>query len=332
MFTRPENFSDDAVVTAVTAGWGLHAESVEYLPVGFGSFHWRLEADGRRWFVTADEVRTRKSTSAASGGASLRKLQAALSTARRLSDAGLSFVIAPVTTAAGDVLHLAADRFAVTVYPYVEGEAREYDSYQSRDERLAVLDRIVKVHQASGSTIRDALVDDYGVVNRDELTVALTDHPHRWDTGPYGEPARTLLAQYAGDVERQLAHYDALVEAVRPRSDRFVLTHGEPHPRNTLLSDVGVVLVDWDTALIGPPERDIWTLADGDAQILDRYASLTGVALLNDALALYRLRWDLTEIAIYIRLFREPHRATTDTSVAWKGLNDSLDPRRWQAV
>lgn len=63
---------------------------------------------------------------------------------------------------------------------------------------------------------------------------------------------------------------------------------------------------------------------------MDVYEATTGVVLLDDTLALYRLRWDLTEIAIYTTLFRQQHRATADTSIAWRGLNDSLDPQRWR--
>jgi spectinomycin phosphotransferase len=92
----------------------------------------------------------------------------------------------------------------------------------------------------------------------------------------------------------------------------------------------GLMLVDWDTALLAPPERDVWTLADGDARIVDLYEATTGVVLLEDTLALYRLRWDLTEISIYVGQFQQPHRDTTDTSIAWGGLNDYLDPQRWQ--
>ncbi len=35
----------------------------------------------------------------------------------------------------------------------------------------------------------------------------------------------------------------------------MVLTHGEPHPGNTLMTNGGWVVVDWDTTLIA--ERDL---------------------------------------------------------------------------
>ncbi|MDP9333052.1 MAG: aminoglycoside phosphotransferase family protein [Actinomycetota bacterium] len=331
MFTRPDDLSDDAVAAAVAEGWGRRADVIEYLPVGFGSHHWRVEADGCRWFVTADDLRARKWHRAESHDESLRRLRAALGTARRLRDDGLAFVVAPVTTTSGDVLHVAANYFAIAVYPHVQGASPDSDSYRTREERLAVLDLIVGVHGASGPTIQGAVVDDFAIPHREDLTAVLTEHSGRWDTGPYGEAARALLARHAREVERVLARYDTLVVGTRRRADRMVLTHGEPHPRNTLASDGGLMLVDWDTTLLAPPERDVWTLADGDPQVVDLYEATTGVVLFEETLALYRLRWDLTEISIYVGQFQRPHRDTTDTSMSWAGLNDYLDPRRWQA-
>jgi spectinomycin phosphotransferase len=323
MFTRPEDFSDDAVVVALMQGWAIRADAVEYFPMGFGSHHWRVEAGGSRWFVTADDLRARKWSRSESQRDSLTRLRAALSTAHRLRDDGLKFVVAPITTMSGEVLHVTDS------YPYVPGETPDSDTYQSHAERVAVLELIATLHHATGPTIRNALVDDFTITDRDELTVALTELSAPWDTGPCGEPARTLLAQHAHDVEHALNRYDGLVEAAQPRVERAVLTHGEPHPRNTLRSGRELLLIDWDTALLAPPERDIWTLADGDPKILNDYEALTGVEMLSDTLALYRLRWDLTEISIYVGLFRHHHRQTTDTTIAWAGLSDYLDPRRW---
>jgi spectinomycin phosphotransferase/16S rRNA (guanine(1405)-N(7))-methyltransferase len=330
MFTRPDDLADDTVAAAVADGWGLRADAIDYLPIGFGSHHWRVEADGRRWFVTADDLIAKKWHRAEPQRGPMRRLQAALSTARRLCDDGLTFVVAPVAGRSDDVLRVAADHFAIAVYPHVHGRSPDSDTYATRADRLAVLDLIAAVHRVPDSISRHALVDSFAVQYRDELTVALTELSGRWDTGPYGEPARALLGRHAGELQRVLAHYDSLVTAARGRSERAVLTHGEPHPRNTLMSDRGLKLIDWDTALRAPPERDIWTLAAGDPHIVDIYEATTGVVVLDDTLALYRLRWDLTEIAIYTALFRQPHRATADTSIAWQGLNDYLDPQRWR--
>jgi len=44
MYTRPAELADGVIVAELAAGWDLAVDEVEYLPVGFGSHHWR--ADG----------------------------------------------------------------------------------------------------------------------------------------------------------------------------------------------------------------------------------------------------------------------------------------------
>jgi spectinomycin phosphotransferase/16S rRNA (guanine(1405)-N(7))-methyltransferase len=111
--------------------------------------------------------------------------------------------------------------------------------------------------------------------------------------------------------------------------ERFVLTHGEPHPANTITTERGVVLVDWDTALIAPPERDLWHLVAQEPSVAARYESLTNTRVDDDAVELYRLAWDLSETAIYISDIRQPHEATEDMTEAWQNLEHFLDPTRW---
>jgi aminoglycoside phosphotransferase (APT) family kinase protein len=48
------------------------------------------------------------------------------------------------------------------------------------------------------------------------------------------------------------------VTEARERGERGALTHGEPHPGNVIGTDDGWLLVDWDTAAIAQPERDLW--------------------------------------------------------------------------
>jgi hypothetical protein len=55
MLDRPVNLTDEQVVAALRARWGIEAGRVEYAPVGYGGYHWTVEEPGgARWFVTAD--------------------------------------------------------------------------------------------------------------------------------------------------------------------------------------------------------------------------------------------------------------------------------------
>ncbi len=122
-----------------------------------------------------------------------------------------------------------------------------------------------------------------------------------------------------------MERYDGLAAASAGRPERMVLTHGEPHAGNTLVTSDGVALIDWDTVLIAEPERDLWSLADEDPSTLDDYAARRDVTPLRESIELYRLQWNLNEVAGYVDLFRQPHRETADTRVAWEALTHCLD-------
>jgi spectinomycin phosphotransferase len=98
-----------------------------------------------------------------------------------------------------------------------------------------------------------------------------------------------------------------------------VVTHGEPHPGNLLRLPGGYLLVDWDTVGLAVPERDLWLVATESAD-LARYAAATGRTPDPAALAFYRLRWYLDDVAAFAGQFRSPHGRTADTRQSWEGL------------
>ena len=112
------------------------------------------------------------------------------------------------------------------------------------------------------------------------------------------------------------------MSAARADPPALVLTHGEPHPGNTMRTDKGWLLIDWDTTPLAPPERDLWDLAD--APMRAAYSAATGIVLRDGLLELYRLRWDLTEIAIGLGRFGGPHGGSADDEETWANLRESV--------
>ncbi len=127
--------------------------------------------------------------------------------------------------------------------------------------------------------------------------------------------------------------YAGLAERAAQRRDRMVITHGEPHAGNVMTTPGGLALVDWDTVLLAPPERDLWDMAGDDGSLLGHYTRATGIQIDPEALALYRLWFDLAEISEYLTLFRAPHGDTADAAEAWENLRHFLRPaERWPAL
>ena len=325
MFTRPDDLADDEVREALGRGWGLDVRSVEHAPVGFGSHHWEVATvDGRRWFATADDVRTRRAGTDEPLTAPLRRLTAALATAAALHESGLDWVVAPHRTQGGEVVWRVGDAYALSVYPHVAGRTFGWGPFEDAGQRQAVLDRLVALHGIDGC--RDAAgTDDLGAALVAGLRTLLADPGERWHTGPFGPGAWRLVVEEGDRLHALLDRYERLV--VRCDPARFVLTHGEPHRGNTIVTNTRVVLVDWDTCLLAPPERDLWMLVGEEPGIRERYGARTGTALDPRLLEAYRLRWDLADVESCVRDLRAPHVDDEDTRTAWDALQGVLEHR-----
>ena len=209
----------------------------------------------------------------------------------------------------------------MAVYPFVKGQAFEWGEFSSREHRLAVAALVAAVHTAPSGASRYTLADDFALPQRDALEAACDPAREAANCGPYTRAASLLLRRHAAPVRRLLGRYDKLAGRAQAMPDRTVLTHGEPHAGNTMQTSDGWVLIDWDTALVAPPERDLWDLGGGDPAALESYARSTGISPLPWLLDLYRLRWDLTDLALYASDFRRPHAGTADDDRSWELLS-----------
>jgi spectinomycin phosphotransferase len=317
MRTRPADFDDEWLFRAL-GEWGIGATSLEYAPVGFGDHHWIARGDaGGKWFLTVADLALKGEQDSA-----LRKLRGAMDTAAALCDVGrLDFVVAPLRNAGGETVRRLGSRYALSVFPFLDGTPGEFDRPRTARERGAVLDLLAELHRQAPPASAPAL--DPALSMRGLLESAL-DGAIRWERGPYAEPARTLLSEHAPAIRRQVKTFDRLVEDVGRSGGTPVLTHGEPHPGNFLRYDGRYLLVDWDTVGLAPPERDVWSVAESPAD-LTRYAEATGRTVNASALALYRLRWDLEELSVFVGWFRGPHERSPDTDVAWQGLVEAVE-------
>jgi spectinomycin phosphotransferase len=137
---------------------------------------------------------------------------------------------------------------------------------------------------------------------------------------------RRVLQANSGDLGRRLHEYDELAAQVRGSSEPWVVTHGEPHRANVIRDPQGGVrLADWDTTLIAPRERDLRVVLDDDLTGWDEYLAAAGGATLNQqAIELYSRWWELADIALFVDVFRRPHKRTEDAVASWKALTDNL--------
>ncbi|BDD82468.1 hypothetical protein TPB0596_22310 [Tsukamurella pulmonis] len=301
MLTAPARPTASEVLAAVRAAWALDATDAIHLPLGFGAHHWRIDgADGPVGFATVDldtEIRPLPVTAQAYRAAA------------RLHDDGVPGVVAPMPSLdARYMVPLGDDGLSVT--PWLAGITPSEETAAAHAGRTVELLRGLHAARPPAVLPRWSTSVPPDLVARVRRTTAA-----RWSTGPYGERARGAIAGRADAIEGWAARHAELV-ARAERSEGRVPTHGEPHHANQMLVDHDLVLVDWESLRLAPPERDL----------LDVPVALRAEFAARDwAIELFELEWRLTEIAEYLDWFRRPHTGGTDDATAYAGLLEELD-------
>jgi spectinomycin phosphotransferase len=313
------------LISTVSEGWGLDIASFQYLPVGHGSYHWAAtSATGNRYFVTADDL-GQKSFLGEVPDSAFAGPRAAFDTALALSrEGGLDFVVAPVPTLRGETVQRIDATYAVAVFPFVAGNSRAFDGNPTPEERADVVEMLVRLHQATPSVASIARPVTLRLPARSSLESALRDLAAVWNGGPLSEPARALLAGHDDTVVGVLKDLDRLAVHVAKAGSAPVISHGEPHPGNVIHVDGRCVLVDWDTAGLAPPERDLWMVDSGTGRELVLYADKSGRQIDQEALAVYRLLWRLDDIAGFVSQLRSAHDQSPDTEQALESFGKAL--------
>ena len=310
------DISDSDVAVALARQWALTVQDLSYLPVGFGGYHWLAAGEtSSRWFVTVSDL----------ASPWVPDLSAAMQTAAWLAtQARLGFVVAPVPTRAGQVVGSLDSLHALMLFPYLDAApSRRFDDPVDDGDRAAIIDMLASLHTAipQGIQVPSRPLE---LANRQAIDQALGSLGVPWTGGPYAEPGRDLLARYERPLRQAFARFDGLLDRVREAGGPSVITHGEPHPGNLLHTRAGLCLVDWDMTALARPERDLWWVISGD-QDAARYSRRTGWTVNQDALALYRLRWGLDDVAGFLSQIRGPHQRTADTLVSWTELQETLE-------
>ena len=178
----PDDLGSDDVRGALARGWGLDANALSYVPLGFGSYHWAAEAGSRRLFLTADDLDA-KPWLGADRPSVADGLRSALATAAALrEERTLAFVLAPLRTLSGEVLHRIDARYTLSVFPFVEGRSGAFGDRADAERRRQRLRLVADLHlaQSPSQTPRRSLA----VPQRDMLEGALASLDRPWSSGP----------------------------------------------------------------------------------------------------------------------------------------------------
>lgn len=296
--------AEETVATLLREQWRLAAAHVEYARIGYGAYHWLATAGDGRWLVTADPVDGRL------------PVVHCYELARRLASGGLDLVRPPLVTRDGAVA-VAAGEWWVSVWPWLAGRSATTGRHASAADVAAVAAAVRRLHDHPPGAIPAELLDDWAVDGWGRFVAAIG--APATVAGPYAAEVRDLVQRRREHIRDTASRYHERA-AHRPPPAEWVVTHGEPHAANVVHTPGGPVLIDWDTARLAPRERDLWILA-----MYPGWQESYGDARVDPALLeAYRLRWDLTDIALFVPDLLAASAATPDLDVALEELHGYL--------
>jgi hypothetical protein len=300
----------ERLVQLMAAVWLVHATELEHLAVGFGAHHWRVAAaDHAAYFLALHHL-------GQPSDIAFQELCQALETAFWLRHVrGLEFVVAPIRNQSGNLVQRFAADSALGVYPWLTCRPRTDLDAPDVGHLLARL-------HASTCDLPVGLTrhEGFALPWRTTLEQALADLDRPWVSGPYAETTRRQLRVSEAATRDLLAWYDLLVAETLNSRPEWVVAHGQPYGPNLVETDAGQsFLVDWESALLAPRERDLWEMP-GSGQALKGYTAMTAATPVERRLRLYRAWYHLAETAVYVHQFRSPHRGDLNDVTAWENF------------
>jgi spectinomycin phosphotransferase len=177
---------------------------------------------------------------------------------RLLHEQGVGQVIPPIRTASGG-LWTRVDRFALTLYPFVDGDDG-YTRALSAPQWRRLGEALRRIHATRLPEPLAARIprDTFAPTWRE----ALRRYQARAERERFADPvAAELAALLRAERERireLIRRTDELGAALSTAPPRATLCHGDWHPGNALLgTDGSLHVVDWDTLVFAPRERDL---------------------------------------------------------------------------
>ncbi|MFN8473456.1 MAG: aminoglycoside phosphotransferase family protein [Anaerolineae bacterium] len=319
MLEKPD-LPDETIEACLRDEYGIEAAEIAFLPLGADAATavYRVNDDTEAYFLKLrhgdfDET--------------------AVAVPRFLSDHGVGHIITPVQTRDGRLWTRVSD-FAATLYPFVEGwNGREAPPLERHWVELGVALRAMHTLELPPSLAERIPRETFSSYWRDMVR----GFQARVEDTVYAESVAARCAQFVREKRREInglvARAEELAEELHAQPPPYVLCHGDIHAWNLLIeADGALYIVDWDTLILAPKERDLMFVGAGlgigdtpeEAALFYRGYRATDINL--DALAYYRFERIVEDIAAFCQQLLLTDEGGADREQALGYLTDSFLP------
>ena len=294
MLIKP-NLKDEEIIACLRNAYGLDIATVSFLPLGadFNTAVYRvITTDGADHFL---KLRSGKF------------LEASVSVPKYLADLGIKQVIPTLTTKTGQLSTSLGD-FKAILYPYVEG--RKGVEAKLSDQQWAQFGvAIKKLHSTDipASITKDVPRETFSSKWRETVKAFLV----RIESEVFEEPVAVKMALFlqskSSEILKLVERAEELAFTIQKQPLDYVLCHADMHGWNLIIDKEALYIVDWDTLIFAPVERDlmfigagIWdsglTAAEEESLFYKGYGQ---TKINQDVLAYYRFERIIQDIGDY---------------------------------
>jgi spectinomycin phosphotransferase len=321
MLEKPD-LPDEQLIACLWNDYGLRIVQVDFMPLGndLNTAVYRVVADDARPYF----LKLR--------GGEFDQITVAIP--RLLSDQGMTHVIAPIATSAGQ-LSTRMDAFAVILFPFVEGR-NGFEADVSDRQRVELGAALKRLHTLDlPPALRQRIPREAYAPYWREL---VREFQARAEDTDFAEP---VAAQLAALLRAKRAVIDELIQRaeqlgnqLQNRSLEYVVCHADIHAWNVLIdADDALYIVDWDTLILAPKERDlmfigagvdnVWRSAREEALFYQGYGA---TEIEPQALAYYRYERIVEDIAAYCQQLLLTDQGGKDREEGLRQLVNQFEP------
>jgi spectinomycin phosphotransferase len=251
MLEKPD-LGDERILSCLRDEYGLIVVQATFLPIGAdpNAAAYRIDTDdGRTYFLKLSK-----------GGLK----ESAVEVPRLLKAQGVQAVLAPLETRKRQAWGKLGD-YTTILYPFIQGK----DAFEQRlsEAHWITFGIALKgVHTAQVPPALSATVpkETYPPHWRETVRAFQAQIKHTTFEDPTAARLAAFMQTRQSEINHLVERAEQLGNALQGRSQEFVLCHGDIHAGNLLISAAGdVYLVDWDTSILAPKERDLMFVGAG---------------------------------------------------------------------
>lgn len=299
MLIKP-NLKDEEIIACLQDAYGLTVKKIAFLPLGadFNTAVYRVTTSNQIDYFL--KLRSGKF------------LEASVSVPKYLTDMGIKQVIPPLVTKT-EQLWISLASFKAILYPYIEG-SNGVGAKLSEDQWVQFGATIKKLHELDipASITKDVPRETFSSKWRETVKAFLM----RIEREVFEEPVAVEMAQFlkskSSDILKLVERAEELAITLQKHPLAYVLCHADMHGWNLIVDkDDALYIVDWDTLIFAPKERDlmfigagIWKSGQTPLEEERLFYNGYGHSKINiDCIAYYRFEriiQDIAEYCIYI--------------------------------